>query len=282
MTDAQQTEVEDTNRMGCVYVLKRNGHKSMCKVGFSSVSAKLRASQYTDGEWIVHQEIQLPIWLARLVEKESHNRLAEYWLDPKLTGGTAKEVFLCEPEIAEITVEDAKQEKILEAVIQLGIPPLTARELLISSSSKITISPAIMALKEVNQALNSRVIHLESINYGLNNSLQRSSASGIEFEREQHERMSRAFESLSIELTTAKHLIVELRNSYESESRKNSDLEAKLSDLLKPTLAELKISISEFSNFEGAKTNYADFAFVRSKLIEAIYLINKLTHLKGL
>lgn len=101
----------DPSSEGIVYVLKRknNDQKQICKVGFTKVSGDSRAKNYTDGGWEVVGEFLMPVWLAKLTEKEAHKELKDYWMDPAITGGTAHEVFYCEPELAEVAVAVAKK-----------------------------------------------------------------------------------------------------------------------------------------------------------------------------
>ena len=105
----------------CVYVLKRTNNPDLCKVGYTSISAKGRASQYTDGDWVVHSELFMPKWLARETEKTAHSILRKYWLDPKITGGTATEIFQCSPETAAEAVLSEKVINIKRFLLSIGL-----------------------------------------------------------------------------------------------------------------------------------------------------------------
>lgn len=106
---------------GCVYVLQRKEHEKVCKVGVSSLEAQARAKDYTDGDWEVFFELPMPAWLAKLVEKLTHTKLKKFWFDPKITGGTANEVFMCSPELAKSKVIHARNEKAEQVMRQLGV-----------------------------------------------------------------------------------------------------------------------------------------------------------------
>jgi T5orf172 domain len=160
-----ETDGRDPLKFSWVYVLRRESHASMCKVGFTSVSAKSRALEYTDGEWIVFAEYSVPNWLAKDVEKEAHLQLSKYWLDPKLTGGSATEVFLCEPELAEIAIQIAQEKKRVDAALSLGFPLEIAREVLLKKKPTSEVSPAFSALEESNQNLRKllRIVELKDL-----------------------------------------------------------------------------------------------------------------------
>ena len=111
---------------GIVYVLKRSSTKkpnqsNICKVGFTTISGDARAKDYTDGGWQVISEFHMPIWLAKMTEKAAHKELSDHWMDPAITGGSANEVFYCEPELAEAAVIVAKDECIISAIISLNL-----------------------------------------------------------------------------------------------------------------------------------------------------------------
>jgi hypothetical protein len=105
ITDTETLETDRTDAIGYVYILFRPDNPGLAKVGYTAVSSQARASNYTDGDWKVHREFPMPIWLARLSERTAHKNLKSYWLDPKITGGTASEIFTCTLDIAENAVE---------------------------------------------------------------------------------------------------------------------------------------------------------------------------------
>ena len=61
--------------MSVVYVLKRENKPSICKVGRSDSSAKTRARNYTDGDWKVYKEFEVPVFLAKPIEEKAHDLL---------------------------------------------------------------------------------------------------------------------------------------------------------------------------------------------------------------
>lgn len=64
----------------------------------------------------------MPIWMARLTEQAAHKKLSQYWLDPKITGGTASEVFTCPYNVAEEAVEQAYKDQLDRVLTSLKIP----------------------------------------------------------------------------------------------------------------------------------------------------------------
>ena len=95
--------------MSVVYVLKREDKPGISKVGRSDNSGKIRAGNYTDGNWKVHKEFEVPVFLAKPIEEKAHVLLKAqgHWLDPEITAGSAREVFTCGPKTAELKVKEA-------------------------------------------------------------------------------------------------------------------------------------------------------------------------------
>jgi hypothetical protein len=95
--------------MSVVYVLKREDKPGISKVGRSDNSGKTRAGNYTDGNWKVHKEFEVPVFLAKPIEEKAHVLLKAqgHWLDPEITAGSAREVFTCDPKTAELKVKEA-------------------------------------------------------------------------------------------------------------------------------------------------------------------------------
>ena len=256
-SEDEQALISELEGFGCVYVLKRSTYREMCKVGFTSVSAKSRASDYTDGEWIVHKELQMPNWLARLVEKEAHVQLAEYWLNPKLTGGNANEVFLCSPEVAEVAVEIAKREKTVEALVQLGAPRPITKLLLEQSSDPEHSSSITQAFEETNRRLSTRISELEAENTTIKEELEKLRLSVPQ----------------SIEEATKIS-----RDEIAALSAANLQLKGSLDELIRPSLSAIKITSDELAKIELNKVRYEDFAQLRDKFFDAVHLISKLNH----
>jgi hypothetical protein len=115
-------KAEQSELIGYTYILVRQNSPHLIKVGYTSVSAEARASDYTDGEWKVHKRYPMPIWMARQTEKAAHKRLEQYWLDPRVTGGTASEVFICPFEIAEQAIELAYKDQLEKVLTFLKVP----------------------------------------------------------------------------------------------------------------------------------------------------------------
>jgi hypothetical protein len=106
-----------------VYVLYRdNGYgKIYSKVGSTRLSAGSRANDYTDGGWHVFDEMPIHPAIRYHVERQSHEILKNHWLDPSMTGGTAREIFSCSPEEAANAVREAyklSSTNILKSIIR--------------------------------------------------------------------------------------------------------------------------------------------------------------------
>lgn len=106
-----------------VYVLYReNGYgTTYSKVGSTTLSAGSRANDYTDGGWQVFDEMPIHPAIRYHVERQSHEILKCYWLDPSMTGGTAREIFTCSPEEAVKAVREAYKKSsinIIKSVIR--------------------------------------------------------------------------------------------------------------------------------------------------------------------
>jgi hypothetical protein len=106
-----------------VYVLYRdNGYgKIYSKVGSTRLSAGSRANDYTDGGWQVFDEMPIHPAIRYHVERQSHEILKSHWLDPSMTGGTAREIFTCSPEEAAYAVREAykiSSNNILKSIIR--------------------------------------------------------------------------------------------------------------------------------------------------------------------
>jgi hypothetical protein len=83
------------NPSSIIYVLSRTDNSSISKIGSTEISAQSRAQNYTDGDWSVFSEIEVPSVVKFSVERFAQRILKSggYWLDPKISGGTATEVF---------------------------------------------------------------------------------------------------------------------------------------------------------------------------------------------
>jgi ribosomal protein S13 len=120
----------DESKLGFVYLLHRNNGSHIVKVGYTSKNAESRAGNYTDGEWHVSKEYSMPVWLAKLTEKAAHAKLLNFWLDPKLTGGTASEIFTCSIEHADTAIKLAYIEQLELALKLIGLPKILVQAIL--------------------------------------------------------------------------------------------------------------------------------------------------------
>ena len=170
--------IQEDGRLGLVYLLSRSSIDAVVKIGFTSKTAERRATNYTDGEWLVKQEYQMPVWLARMTEKAAHEKLARYWLDPKITGGSASEIFTCTTEVADVAIREAYAEQFELTLRHLRLPDglikilfkLNSIERLISPSVDITdiFEIANEALRESDflklqiQSLERKLLHIRS------------------------------------------------------------------------------------------------------------------------
>ena len=112
------------NSNSIIYVLSRSSNDKISKIGSTKVSAESRANDYTDGEWSVYSQITVPSIFHFTVEKFSHEILKQkgYWLDPKISGGSANEIFLCEPITAMDAVEGSWSSVRQKTLNLLGVP----------------------------------------------------------------------------------------------------------------------------------------------------------------
>ena len=125
---------ERVGSVGYTYILFRKTNNNIIKVGYTSVSSQNRAENYTDGDWQVHKEYPMPVWLAKLTEKAAHANLKSYWLDPKVTGGTASEIFTCSLPIAEQAVELAFSDQLRQVLRSLKVSPEVEEYILYENS----------------------------------------------------------------------------------------------------------------------------------------------------
>ena len=106
--------------MSIIYILQRNDRPELCKVGKTIRSAASRGKEYTDGLWRPVKEFSAPHYLLLSIEEKAHQLLKEggHWLNPEVTDGVAREIFVCDLETAEkailsaikIVAQDASEE----------------------------------------------------------------------------------------------------------------------------------------------------------------------------
>mgnify|MGYP000911210432 CR=1 FL=1 len=95
--------------MSIIYILKRDDRPELLKVGKSLNSAFSRAKSYTDGQWKVVTEFDVPPSILNAIEKKAHEILKNngHWLAPNVTDGSAREIFVCDISSAEEAVKEA-------------------------------------------------------------------------------------------------------------------------------------------------------------------------------
>jgi len=95
--------------MPIIYILQRDDRPELCKVGKTIRSAASRGKDYTDGLWRPAKEFSAPHYLLLSIEEKAHQLLKEggHWLNPEVTDGVAREIFLCNLETAEKAILSA-------------------------------------------------------------------------------------------------------------------------------------------------------------------------------
>ena len=95
--------------MSIIYILQRDDRPELCKVGKTIRSAASRGKDYTDGLWRPAKEFSAPHYLLLSIEEKAHQLPKEggHWLNPEVTDGVAREIFLCNLETAEKAILSA-------------------------------------------------------------------------------------------------------------------------------------------------------------------------------
>lgn len=161
------------NPSSIIYVLSRTDNSSISKIGSTEVSAQSRAQNYTDGDWSVFFEIEVPSAVKFSVERFAQRILKSggYWLDPKISGGTATEVFLCEAKIAMNAVQKAWVVVRQETLLQMGIPVEVSRKFEEKSSESHIFIKSISEYAEESKVLEKKIKELEMYILKLNKAL---------------------------------------------------------------------------------------------------------------
>jgi hypothetical protein len=295
-----------------VYVLSRPKHPNFSKVGVTKISAKSRAENYTDGEWEIYEEFEMPIFLARLTERTAHQQLSEYWFDPKITGGTANEVFLCPPDVASIAVaigKDEAQKQIFKSLgLPLDTPDLIKRQL--SDCKKINSTHNSKIQYDSNLALkNDEIIKQNKLYLNKISELERENQTLKQNQIKTSEHLENELKKLNLyysrRITDLQLINKNLKTNTQTQIKNNaapdkenqmaekdfvdqknysdninkltkkiSDLEKNNQDLLNPIISEMEISYEELKTI--AKTSQGNISTkARYKLIEAIELASK-------
>ena len=249
---SSKTDLDDS-RLGLVYLLHRNNGAPIVKIGYTSKSAESRALNYTDGEWIVNKEYFMPIWLAKLTEKAAHDKLAPYWLDPKLTGGTASEIFTCSIDYADTAIKLAHVEQLEKALNSLGIP-------------KVLIT---LILNDKELSSSSSATEIEN---KINNVLKTSA--------KEKENLISKVNDLQMEINTANDCLIKEKAFHESEvlslKEKISMLETKINSyevMLRSSVNDFANEIELIENFSEKKINPKDFDKLRDAFRKSIEII---------
>jgi len=162
MTGGVSPSQED-NRTGMVYLLVRPTNSALVKVGYTAKSAEIRAANYTDGGWTVENEYLMPSWLTRLTEAAAHKKLANYWLDPGITNGSASEVFTCSIETADTAIKLAYLEQLESSLRSLRIPDIFI-SIVIKHSSIHDIQNPIAIEKDIEEVLKQALMESRRAN----------------------------------------------------------------------------------------------------------------------
>lgn len=247
---------EKIDGQGCVYILYRTDNAGITKVGFTSVSALSRANNYTDGEWRIHKQYTMPVWLARLTERAAHRNLQNYWLNPKFTGGTASEIFNCKPDIAESAVEIAHLEQLEGVLASLNLPEIISSYVLSRNnfSVKSELSELVDVFTRNENELKIKIIDLE-----------RSHKNNVEYLRIECKQKSDILES---ELKSLHEKYLELQTAHKEllaiiNAAKNMELRQ---------MIELENDLKKFSE---KKINPSQFELLRENYRKALELIEQ-------
>ena len=246
----------DDSALGFVYLLKRNDNAAVIKIGYTAKSPESRASNYTDGAWVVHKEYPMPVWLAKLTERSAHSKLVNFWLDPKLTGGSASEVFTCPRDDGDIAIQLSYIEHLEKTIRLLGLPDVLVEIILKEAglSSEMTISSLEKSLEKFSdEQRKEKEILLQKI-VRLENEKQK-----------QEEKMSRAFQMLEAD----KSGLVEKIGALEAEI-------ITLRQYIKSAGSDFSSDIDLLEKFADNKINLRDFESLRFNFRRAIEIIRLL------
>jgi hypothetical protein len=246
----------DGSGIGIVYVLSRAANASIVKIGHTSKKAESRASNYTDGEWVVHSEYSMPLWLAKQTERRAHAILAQYWLDPRMTGGSASEIFTCPTEEGDIAVQLAFLEE-LEHTLKLLRLPSTLIDII---SKEHRISDNISANKIQTSLLEA-------------NSRQQITIAEM---AGQIEALKQTIRNLA---ENSENTIVALKIKNEALETRILDLERELLDSQqsrKRPAEEFAQEVQVLENISNRKINQKDFELLRDGFRRAMEVIHEL------
>ena len=256
LIDAYSNLSSDESGVGLVYLLKRGENTSVIKIGHTTKTAEIRASNYTDGEWLVHKNYSMPIWLAKMTERAAHAQLNQFWLDPKLTGGSASEIFTCSVEDGDVAIQVAYIEQLERALRLLGIPDAFVKVVLKDRglSSDTSISSLELRLDAIrrdglkeNEILTRKIQLLET----------------DQLKSEEHsDRISKLIEA-------EKKALLEKIAALETEC-------SKFKNYIQSSINDFDKEIEMLENIAGKKINLKDFEMLRDGFRRAVEIIRKL------
>jgi hypothetical protein len=277
--------LDELPSQGIVYILTRENQPGISKVGYTGVSAKSRAKGYTDGDWVIDTEYSMPLWLARLTEKATHKQLEQYWLNPGITGGTAQEVFLCNPDLAKIAIESALKEQRELALVQMGVPESVVGHICdgYNLAKKAAEIEEIYELEitEIKEGHRLEIAATEEkyqydillANRELSCSLDAKKALNAQIKE-----LSAPIKELEEKYEFAVNQVrTELESLIENREQRISELE-RYFDNLSTSMSknELILSLRELESFDDRRHTYDDFSELLDKYRAAIRLIHSL------
>ena len=253
--DEAHLNAEDSG-FGLVYLLKRRINSSIIKIGYTSRTAESRATNYTDGEWIVHKEYPMPVWLARMTERGAHLKLERFWLDPKLTGGSASEIFTCSIEDADIAIQISYIDQLEKSLRHLGIPSSITKIIIKERglSSDISSSTIEKHLATISGEQKSKV---ENLNAQLRKNLDE-----LELEKEKLQLMQKLHDA-------------ECKSLHEKISQLETDVST-LKSVIHTSTLDFNKEISILENISEKKINTKDFEMLRDGFRRAIGVMRHL------
>jgi|GEM_PF-6714082 len=304
IVESEHNDNGQSDQSGYVYILFRTDNPGVVKVGFTSVSAESRANNYTDGEWKVHKHFPMPVWLAKATERSSHKNLKNFWLNPKVTGGTASEIFTCSLETAEIAVQSAFTEELTKLLKTLRVPDPFVKFILnehgiIESSDISTLvrqfqdeeNKLLESVCEIENSLSEQIKNLqdklEDSEQKLENmeNVSRDSLEKIKkyFKNKEsliHEHFSQEKHQLQIQIIELKEKLEKSVNDLSVCKNKNNELITTNNELLSKKIEVSKITSSEQDNqlielikFSHKKIRYSQFELLQENFIKAVKLL---------
>lgn len=277
-------------QIGYVYLLRRHENSDVCKVGFTSTAPKSRAGDYTDGEWIVYTEYKMPLWLAKLVERRTHQNLKAYWLDPRITGGTATEVFTCNIETADLAIKIAHLEIIKESFQSLNVPKLMIDELIClnsldasdsSSLKRNLIIDELENVKKENRLLGVELLDCKALIQDTYRQIEKKDREIAEERRIRFDENAALFDRLQqvekelSRITSLYQALRQLFGNYRDQMTWIKSIEK--SEQAEFCDDDLKDVIARLIRFSDRKINLSDFEDLRDHYRDAVEILRNLS-----